>query len=57
MRDIERCMHCGLEIEDRGDPLHEPRWVHIDWGGMYCYPQRAASSPQAAPAAPAEEEH
>lgn len=50
-----KCAHCGLDIEDRGDPSmdgnHEVRWVHVDWGGRYCFPQQGAASPRATPAA------
>lgn len=47
-----RCAHCGLEIEDRGDATvggHTANWVHTDWGGQLCHPQRWSSSPRAAP--------
>jgi hypothetical protein len=55
MPDI-RCVHCGLPIEDRGDPNPfgpwEVRWVHLDWGGQICHPQQAADSPRAEPPTP-----
>jgi hypothetical protein len=31
------------------DGNHEIRWVHVDWGGRYCYPQQGADSPRATP--------
>lgn len=47
------CAHCGLEIEDRGDPNPfgpwEVRWVHIDGGYSICFPQQPGS-PRAEPA-------
>ncbi|WP_405479938.1 hypothetical protein [Streptomyces anulatus] len=55
-----RCTHCGLEVEDRGDPgfgRYTPRWVHIPGGYQTCNPQQANSpraAPPAAPAAPEE---
>ncbi|ONI48658.1 MULTISPECIES: hypothetical protein [unclassified Streptomyces] len=55
-----RCVHCGLEIEDRGDPgfgTYTPRWVHIPGGYQTCNPQQASSlhaTPPAAPAVPEE---
>lgn len=46
------CLHCGEEVEDRGDPCmsgaRRSRWVHVGWGGAYCYPQRVRS-PRAEP--------
>jgi hypothetical protein len=52
------CAHCGLLIEDRGDPNPfgpwEIRWVHVDWGGKLCHPQQGGDSPRAEPA-PTEE--
>ncbi|MBT2429415.1 hypothetical protein J7F02_28315 [Streptomyces sp. ISL-112] len=50
-----RCAHCGLEIEDRGDPgfgTYTPRWVHIPGGYQTCNPQQP-NSPRATPAVPA----
>lgn len=48
-----QCMYCGTEIEDRGDPdmggNHRAKWVHVPGGYTICYPQRAVSSPRAAP--------
>ncbi|MET8841474.1 hypothetical protein ABZW67_15440 [Streptomyces rubiginosohelvolus] len=55
-----QCVHCWLEIEDRGDPgfgTHTPRWVHISGGYRTCNPQMFNSpvaTPPAAPAAPEE---
>ncbi|WP_331764499.1 hypothetical protein [Streptomyces anulatus] len=55
-----QCVHCWLEIEDRGDPgfgTHTPRWVHIPGGYQTCNPQQPNSpraTPPAAPAAPEE---
>jgi hypothetical protein len=53
-----RCVHCGLEIEDRGDPgfgTYTPRWAHIAGGYRTCFPQQA-DSPRAEPATAATEE-
>lgn len=56
-----QCVHCWLEIEDRGDPgfgTHTPRWVHIFGGYRTCNPQMFNSpvaTPPAAPAAPEEQ--
>lgn len=37
------CVHCGIEVENRGDPdmggNHEIRWVHTPGGYQHCYPQ------------------
>lgn len=55
-----QCVHCWLEIEDRGDPgfgTHTPRWVHISGGYQTCNPQMFNSpvaTPPAAHAAPEE---
>lgn len=55
-----QCVHCWLEIEDRGDPgfgTYTPRWVHIPGGYQTCNPQQPNSpraAPPAAPAAPEE---
>ncbi|GAA2803388.1 hypothetical protein [Streptomyces showdoensis] len=50
-----RCAHCGLEVEDKGDPSmdgnHHVRWVHVPGGYSICFPQQSASSPRATPAA------
>lgn len=49
----ERCVTCGLEIENRGDPCitgnHRDRWVHIPGGHSICFPQQP-NSPRAQPA-------
>ncbi|MBT2379010.1 hypothetical protein J7E90_17050 [Streptomyces sp. ISL-111] len=56
-----RCAHCGLEVEDRGDPgfgTYTPRWVHIPGGYQTCNPQQPNSplaAPPAVPAAPEEQ--
>lgn len=42
------CAHCGLPVEDRGDPNPfgpwEVRWVHIDGGYSICNPQQPNST-------------
>ncbi|MCZ7413130.1 hypothetical protein [Streptomyces sp. WMMC897] len=46
------CAHCGLEVEDRGDPgfgPYMPRWVHLPGGYSACDPQQGADSPRATP--------
>lgn len=59
--DETRCVHCWLEIEDRGDPgfgAYTPRWVHISGGYQTCNPQQPNSpvaTPPAAPAVPEEQ--
>jgi hypothetical protein len=49
----DRCAHCGLEVEDRGDPnMGGPahvKWVHTAGGYTVCFPQRGADSPRAEP--------
>lgn len=49
-----RCQHCGLEVEDRGDPSmdgnHHVHWVHIPGGYSICYPQEPGSPFRATPA-------
>lgn len=50
--EAQRCVHCGLEVEDRGDPgfgSYTPRWVHIPGGYQTCRPHQI-SSPRATPA-------
>lgn len=46
------CKWCEREIEDRGDPcmsgVKRSGWVHVEWGGAFCYPQRV-KSPRAEP--------
>jgi hypothetical protein len=53
MSTLAHCMYCGLQIVNRGDPdmggNHEVRWVHVPGGYTVCYPQRAVTSPRAAP--------
>lgn len=53
MTAIPTCAHCGLEVEDRGDPNPggpwEIRWVHVPGGYQTCHPQQGASSPKATP--------
>ncbi|MGS2592048.1 hypothetical protein [Streptomyces hebeiensis] len=51
-----RCAHCGLQIEDRGDPgfgTYTPCWVHIPGRYTVCYPQQGGASSRAEPAASA----
>jgi hypothetical protein len=48
------CAHCGLPVENRGDPNPfgpwEVRWVHVPGGYSMCNPQQPGS-PRAEPAA------
>lgn len=48
------CAHCGLEVENRGEPSmdgnHHVLWVHVPGGYSVCFPQQSASSPRATPA-------
>jgi hypothetical protein len=50
-----RCAHCGLEVEDRGDPSmdgnHWVHWVHVPGGYATCFPQKQSNSPRAEPLA------
>lgn len=52
------CVHCGLDVENRGEPSmdgnHEIKWVHVPGGYRACYPQQGARSPLALPASTAE---
>jgi hypothetical protein len=55
-----RCVHCGLEVEDRGHPVARDvegfgwysNWVHFPGGYQPCFPQQGSDSPKATPAAP-----
>lgn len=52
----QRCAHCAISIEDRGDPgfgPHTPRWVHIDGvtaGMTICDPRHPTGTRATPPA-------
>lgn len=54
MTDGQRhCVHCGLEVEDRGHPfitetsVFHSVWVHVPGGYTACFPQQGGRSPRA----------